>query len=197
MIRSFVLFALIALLALIGSGCPPAPDATVVVLGTPTVSAADVAERVEALLGRTVVAGPPLVSTWETCAARGGSRALRAAAAPPRTGGTTIVITDQPVAVDQSGAPCTRVFGAAPTDRGIVIVSDRELRGRCSSMPHVDAVAAVAVHELGHALGLTVAGDGVTCDGRGCHCDGERCLMNDDRGGCPQPGEALCSRCAR
>ncbi len=194
MIRSFVLLTLIALL---GTGCQPAPDATVVLLGAPTVSAADVAERVGVLLGRTVVAGVPLDAAWETCAAKGGSRPLRAAAAPARTGGTTIVITDQPVAVDQAGAPCTRVFGAAPSGRGIVVVSDRELRGRCSSMPHVDAVSAVAAHELGHALELTVAGDDVTCDGRGCHCDEERCLMNDDRGGCPQPGEALCSRCAR
>ncbi len=194
MIRPFALFALVALL---GSGCQPAPDATVVLLGAPTVRAADVAERVGVLLGRNLVAGPPLASTWETCEAKGGSRALQAAAAPRRTSGTTIVITDQPVAVNQSGTPCVRVFGAAPPGTGIVLVSDRELRGRCSSMPHVDAVSAVAAHELGHALDLTVAGADVTCDGRGCHCDDERCLMNDDRGGCPKPGEALCSRCGR
>ena len=185
---------LILLLLLVTAGC--SPDVTVSLEGTPSVSASAVATGIAPLLGLRVAAGPTVAAGWTTCTTSGGSHAIRAASTP-RAARPTVIVTSLPVAVDQPDAPCTRVFGAAPPGTNTVLVSDREVRGRCSSMPHADAVVAVAAHELGHLLELTEPGEGIDCDARGCHCTDDTCLMNDDRGGCPQPDEALCARCRR
>jgi len=175
-------------------GCRPASGPDVVVHGAPTVSGTALAQAAGALVGAPVTVSAMAERAWATCTPPGGGTALKAEDGP-RFDRPTVVLTASALAVDQPGAPCTRVFGAAPPGTNAVLISDREVRGRCSSMPHADAIAAVIAHELGHARGIPPPGDGTTCTGRGCHCDDASCLMNDGHGGCPQPGEQLCARC--
>lgn len=140
---------------------------------------------------------------WPRCTTHSGSKALLASADAVRKGLAPsdaehrVLVTDRHVAVDRPGAPCTRVFGAAPPGTGVVLVSSRELRSRCSALPVDELVARVAAHELGHALGLTPDDDGTACDARGCHCTDPDCLLADARGGCPPADATLCARCAR
>lgn len=185
-------------------GCQGDPEVEVAVLGSGT---ADLTAATPSLLGQLLNVDPVLVEAlddgaWPRCTTAGGSHALlahpdsvRKALAPsPRP--HRVLVTDMLVAVDRPGEPCARVFGAAPPDSGVVLVSARELRGRCSSMSVPELVGRVAAHELGHAMGLTPRGsDGMRCDARGCHCEDADCLLADERGGCPQPGAALCTDC--
>jgi hypothetical protein len=140
-------------------------------------------------------------SAWPRCTTANGSHALRAhpdavrKALAPSQRGHRVLVTEMPIAIDRPGAPCTRVFGAAPPGSGVVLVSARELRQRCSSMPVDELVARVAAHELGHVMEVTRESPGVNCDRRGCHCATPNCLMADGRGGCPQPDIVLCARC--
>lgn|GEM_PF-5846912 len=192
---------LVLSLLLLAAGCS-GPDVQVSTLGTTSASFIQATPSLLAdLLDVSAEVGPVLDdSAWPRCTTKNGSHALlahrdavRKALAPSEVD-HRVLVTDMPIAIDRPGAPCTRVFGAAPPDTGVVLVSARELRGRCSSMSVADAVARVAAHELGHALDLVPAE--ARCDARGCHCTDRACLMSDERGGCPQLNVTLCPRCA-
>lgn len=193
----------ILLLCALGvGGCDDEPEVEVVMLGEGASLTAATPVVLDELLGVTAEEGPALDDgAWPRCTTRDGSHALLAHPNAAKKGlapsdrGFRVLVTEMLVAVDRPGAPCTRVLGAAPPDAGVVLVSARELRNRCSSAPLPELVARVAAHELGHAMGV-VGGDEVRCDARGCHCTDPECLMADERGGCPEPGAELCARCA-
>ncbi len=200
-----VLGALVAgwLVAAAGMGCSGGPDVEVAVLG---VASEDVLAStpgvLDDLLDLDAEIGAPLDdSAWPRCVTASGSHALLAhpdavrKALAPSSRSHRVLVTELPIAVDRPGASCSRVFGAAPPGSGVVLVSARELRSHCSSMPVPELVARVAAHELGHVLQLPDAA-AQRCDSRGCHCTDPDCLMADERGGCPQPGVQLCTRCA-
>ncbi|MCO4773643.1 MAG: hypothetical protein KDA24_26660 [Deltaproteobacteria bacterium] len=192
---SLSLFALV--------GCEGDPEVEVATLGTApsSVLAATPGILSDLLDVDPVTMGAVDDSAWPRCMTKNGSHALLAhpdavrKALAPSDRGPRVLVTDLLVAIDRPGAPCSRVFGAAPPNSGVVLVSARELRNRCSSLPVAELVGRVAAHELGHALGLTLPGEGMRCDGRGCHCEDPDCLLADERGGCPQADAALCTRC--
>ncbi len=185
-------------------GCDGDQEVEVAVLGSAPTELTAATPR---LLGQLLDVNPVLAEAlddgaWPRCITARGNHALLAhpdsvrKALAPSSRPYRVLVTDMLVAVDRPGQPCARVFGAAPPDSGAVIVSARELRGRCSSMSVPELVGRVAAHELGHAMGLTPgASDGMRCDARGCHCEDANCLLADERGGCPQPGATLCTDC--
>lgn len=197
------LVMLVTLLVTLFVAACSSPDVEVAVLGTGTEALVRATPAtLNDLLDVSAELGPAVDdSAWPRCTTANGSPALlahpdavRKALAPThRT--HRVLVTEMPVAIDRPGAPCTRVFGAAPPRSGVVLVSARELRQRCSSMPVDELVARVAAHELGHLMEITQDEPGVTCDRRGCHCEDPSCLMADERGGCPQPGVQLCASC--
>lgn len=193
----------ILLLCAIGvGGCQDEPEVEVAMLGEGAALTAATPAVLDDLLGVAAEEGESVDDgAWPRCTTRDGSHALLAHPDAVKKGvapsdlAYRVLVTDNLVAVDRPGAPCTRVLGAAPPDAGVVLVSARELRNRCSSAPLAELVARVAAHELGHAMGVA-SGDGLRCDERGCHCPDPDCLMADERGGCPDVDAELCARCA-